>query len=159
MEARSGFFVLLLSSTHYLSTCQDQVILGGPTHISLTDSQGKAQCVLSGFSLFNLFYVGYQVAPAELESLLIQHEEVKDVGVTSIPDTCRGELPVAFIVACSKHSRLTESALQAYISKRVANHKQLTGGVVFVDEIPKTLSGKILRRQLKLQAAGALSAI
>ncbi|XP_065186682.1 probable 4-coumarate--CoA ligase 3 isoform X1 [Sycon ciliatum] len=92
---------------------------------------------------------GFQVAPAELEAVLLQHDGIEDVGVTGIADHRSGEAPLAFVVRSSSHANLTESDVQDFVASRLAKHKHLTGGVRFVDSIPKTLSGKILRRELK----------
>jgi 4-coumarate--CoA ligase len=91
---------------------------------------------------------GQQVAPAELEDLLLYHPDVLDVGVTGIPDEMMGELPAAFIVL-RPNSRTTEKEFQKYVAERVAPYKQLTGGVRFVSTIPKSPTGKILRRLLR----------
>lgn len=91
---------------------------------------------------------GQQVAPAELEDVLLYHPDVADVAVTGIPDEMMGELPVAFIVR-KANSRATEKEFQKYVAERVAPYKQLTGGVRFVSSIPKSPTGKILRRLLR----------
>ncbi|XP_060805024.1 uncharacterized protein LOC106129362 [Amyelois transitella] len=93
-------------------------------------------------------YKGFQVAPAELEALLLQHEGVADCGVVGRPDELAGELPVAFVVR-APGAHLTDDELVAYIASKVSPAKHLRGGVVFVDEIPKNPSGKILRRELR----------
>ncbi len=90
---------------------------------------------------------GFQVPPAELEALLITHPEVADVAVIGVPDDESGELPKAFIVLTSGAS-LTAQALMDFVKEKVATYKQLRF-VEFVDAIPKSASGKILRRQLK----------
>lgn len=91
---------------------------------------------------------GQQVAPAELEALLLTHPEVLDVGVTGIPDEMMGELPIAFIVR-KENSNTSEQQFQKFVAENVAPYKQLTGGVRFVSSIPKSPTGKILRRVLK----------
>lgn len=91
---------------------------------------------------------GQQVAPAELEEILLYHPDVLDVAVTGIPDEVMGELPTAFIVRRA-NSRTAEKAFQKYVADRVAPYKQLTGGVRFVSSIPKSPTGKILRRLLR----------
>ena len=90
-------------------------------------------------------YKGFQVAPAELEDVLCTHPDVVDA--TCIPSECEeaGEVPRAYVVL-SKEGALTEQQVQDYVAERVAPHKRLRGGVVFTDAIPKTASGKILRR-------------
>jgi 4-coumarate--CoA ligase len=102
-------------------------------------------------------YKGFQVAPAELEALLIQLPEVGDCAVVGIySPTFETEVPRAYVVpagqtASSMTAQDSESIAQ-WLAQRVAPYKKLRGGVKFVDSIPKTASGKILRRQLKSQA-------
>lgn len=93
-------------------------------------------------------YKGFQVAPAELEALLLQHEGVMDCGVVGLPDEVAGELPIAFVVARPK-TELAEKDLVDYIASKVSPAKHLRGGVIFVNEIPKNASGKILRKELR----------
>ena len=94
-------------------------------------------------------YNGFQVPPAELEALLITHPEVNDVAVIGIPDESAGELPKAFIVR-SPGSEVTAGDLQAFVAEHVASYKHIRL-VEFIDEIPKSASGKILRRLLRDQ--------
>ncbi|XP_067665299.1 uncharacterized protein [Haliotis asinina] len=93
-------------------------------------------------------YKGFQVAPAELEDVLLSHPAVADVGVIGIPDVEAGELPKAFVVMKSG-SRTTEQELQDFVKSKVSGTKRLRGGVTFLQEIPKSASGKILRRILR----------
>ncbi|KAB8254525.1 hypothetical protein BDV32DRAFT_15255 [Aspergillus pseudonomiae] len=104
-------------------------------------------------------YKGFQVAPAELEGILVDHEAIDDVAVIGIESEAHGtEVPLAYIVrsATSKSSGASAEQEAANIIKwldgKVAYHKRLRGGVRFVDAIPKSVSGKILRRVLKKQA-------
>jgi len=92
---------------------------------------------------------GLQVAPAELEALLLTHPSVADVAVIGRPDERAGELPVAYVVA---RGALDTDALKAWLAERVAPHKQLAD-VVTIDAIPKNPSGKLLRRVLRTQDA------
>ncbi len=94
-------------------------------------------------------YNGFQVPPAELEALLITHPEVNDVAVIGIPDESAGELPKACIVR-SPGSEVTAEDLQAFVAEHVASYKHIRL-VEFIDEIPKSASGKILRRLLRDQ--------
>jgi acyl-CoA synthetase (AMP-forming)/AMP-acid ligase II len=87
---------------------------------------------------------GHQVAPAELEALLVAHPAVSDACVIGVPDEEIGEAPKAFVVL-SKHVALEE--LQRYVAERVARHKRILH-LEEVDAIPKSPSGKILRRVL-----------
>ncbi|KAL5008842.1 hypothetical protein ScPMuIL_014423 [Solemya velum] len=93
-------------------------------------------------------YKGFQVPPAEMESLLLKHPGVQDAGVIGVPDEEAGELPKAFVV-CKPDSQLTAEDIQSYVEQNAAAFKKLRGGVEFVDEIPKSISGKILRRVLR----------
>lgn len=92
-------------------------------------------------------YKGFQVPPAELEALLITHPDVADVAVIGVPDDEAGELPKAFVVK-REGSSVTETDLQDFVKEKVAHYKQVRQ-VAFVDEIPKSASGKILRRMLR----------
>jgi acyl-CoA synthetase (AMP-forming)/AMP-acid ligase II len=89
-------------------------------------------------------YKGLQVAPAELEAVLLAHPEVADAAVVRSPDEEAGEVPKAFVVA---RSPLAAAEVMAFVAERVAPHKRVRK-VEFVDEIPKAPSGKILRRVL-----------
>ena len=94
---------------------------------------------------------GFQVAPAELEALLITNPRVADVAVIGIPDAESGEAVKAFIVAAPTpegEAELDADAVKAFVSERVATYKQLAH-VEFIDAIPKSASGKILRRELR----------
>lgn len=89
-------------------------------------------------------YKGFQVAPAELEALLLGHEAVADVAVIPSPDEEAGEVPKAFII---KKGEVSEDEIMDWVAQQVAPHKKVRR-VAFVDEIPKSASGKILRRIL-----------
>jgi acyl-CoA synthetase (AMP-forming)/AMP-acid ligase II len=90
-------------------------------------------------------YKGYQVAPAELEALLVEHPAVAEAAVIGRPDEEAGEVPVAFVAL---DGDATPDEITAFIAERVAPYKKLRG-VEIVDEIPKSPSGKILRRLLR----------
>ena len=102
-------------------------------------------------------YKGFQVPPAELEAKLLTHPSISDAAVISRPDESAGDLPLAYVVL-KPGKQITEKDIQSFIAERVAPHKQLRGGVVFVDTIPKSASGKILRRILRQQDAERLKA-
>ncbi|CAM1510083.1 Fc.00g004180.m01.CDS01 [Cosmosporella sp. VM-42] len=90
-----------------------------------------------------------QVAPAELEATLLENEHVADAAVVGI--TLKGdEWPRAYVViqATSK-GKVSSEDIQKWIAQRVAKHKRLVGGVVFIDEVPKLASGKIQRKTMK----------
>jgi acyl-CoA synthetase (AMP-forming)/AMP-acid ligase II len=90
-------------------------------------------------------YKGFQVAPAELEALLITHPEVGDVAVIGVPDEEAGELPKAYVVPAG--DELDADALIEWVSGQVSPQKRIRL-VEVTDEIPKSPSGKILRRVL-----------
>jgi acyl-CoA synthetase (AMP-forming)/AMP-acid ligase II len=90
-------------------------------------------------------YRGYQIAPAELEATLLEHSAVLDVTVVPKPDPETGEAPKAFVQRRAG-ATVTAEELIAYVAERVAPYKKVRD-VEFVDAIPKTASGKTLRRQ------------
>ena len=90
---------------------------------------------------------GFQVAPAELEALLLDHPQITDAAVVGRPDEESGEVPLAFVVAAAD-SGLDEEAVKAFVAGHVATYKHL-GEVRLVEAIPKSASGKILRRELR----------
>jgi len=90
---------------------------------------------------------GFQVPPAELEALLVTHPEVSDVAVIGVPDEEAGERVKAFIVR-RPDSHVSAEALQAFVAEHVSHYKRVSL-VEFIDAIPKSASGKILRRELR----------
>jgi 4-coumarate--CoA ligase len=102
-------------------------------------------------------YKGFQVAPAELEANLLEHADVKDCAVIGVYDPVkRTEVPRAYVVHASKQQATTMPAdsdkVIKWMRNRLTDYKRLRGGVVFVESIPKSPSGKILRRVLKEMA-------
>ena len=97
---------------------------------------------------------GNQVAPAELEAVLLEHSAVADAAVIGVPTPDGDESPRAYVVLQpDDKSKATKSdEIVAFVATNVARHKRLTGGVRFIDAIPKNPSGKILRRFLREQA-------
>jgi acyl-CoA synthetase (AMP-forming)/AMP-acid ligase II len=89
-------------------------------------------------------YKGYQVAPAELEAVLLSHPAVADAAVIPSPDDEAGEVPKAFVVT---RGEISANELMAFVAGRVAPYKRIRR-VAFIDQIPKSPSGKILRRVL-----------
>ncbi|GBC83374.1 Long-chain-fatty-acid--CoA ligase [bacterium HR10] len=89
-------------------------------------------------------YKGLQIAPAELEAVLLSHPAVADAAVIPSPDEEAGEVPKAFIV---RKADVSAEAVMAYVAERVAPYKKIRR-VEFVDQIPRSASGKILRRVL-----------
>lgn len=91
---------------------------------------------------------GDQVSPSELESLLKAHPAVSDAAVIGFPDPEVGELPTAFIVSVNDDD-LTEIEIIQYVDENAAPHKKLRGGVVFINSIPRSEEGEILRTELR----------
>ncbi|KAL1564953.1 4-coumarate--CoA ligase [Salvia divinorum] len=98
-------------------------------------------------------YKGYQVAPSELEELLLTHPEIVDAAVIGLDDAEAGEIPIAYVLRSSMSS-LTTQQVQQFIAKQVAPFKRLRR-VVFTREIPRSPIGKILRKVLRQQAVVA----
>lgn len=94
---------------------------------------------------------GNQVAPAELEALLLEHPGIADAAVIGMPTEDGDEKPRAFVIrqVGPVGEKLTEQDVKAFVENKVVRYKRLAGGVEFVDVIPKNPSGKILRRQLR----------
>ena len=97
---------------------------------------------------------GIGVAPAGLEDLLLGHPKVEDVAVMGVPDDYSGEVPKAFVVLKGgwKGCGDLEEELVKYVRERKVRYKWISGGIEFVQIIPKSASGKILRRVLRDQA-------
>lgn len=91
-------------------------------------------------------YKGYQVPPAELEALLLTHPAVADAAVIPVPDVEAGEVPKACIVR-KANATVTAEEIMEWVAERVSPQKKIRS-VEFIDAIPKTASGKILRRVL-----------
>jgi len=89
-------------------------------------------------------YKGFQVAPAELEAILLTHPSVADTAVIPCPDDEAGEVPKAFVVL---KQDVSAEELMRFVAEQVAPHKKIRE-VEFIEQIPKSLSGKILRRVL-----------
>jgi len=91
---------------------------------------------------------GLQVSPTELEEVLVKVPGVLEGSVIGVPDERLGEAPKAFVVKKPGH-QVTEEAVHEFFSERLAKYKQLAGGVVFVEELPKNATGKVLRKELR----------
>ncbi|KIX98247.1 uncharacterized protein Z520_06327 [Fonsecaea multimorphosa CBS 102226] len=97
-------------------------------------------------------YKGSQVAPAELEALLTSHPRIADAAVIGLWDEQQQtEVPRAYVVSRPQTvgGSITAQEVADFVKSKVASYKQLRGGVFFVDEIPKSASGKILRKELR----------
>lgn len=91
-------------------------------------------------------YKGIQVAPAEIEGLLLSHPLIDDAAVIGVSGD-NTELPRAYIVA--DRNKISEEQVKDFVKGRLADHKQLRGGVVYLDSIPRNAVGKILRKDLR----------
>jgi 4-coumarate--CoA ligase len=98
-----------------------------------------------------LKYKGLQIAPAELENLLITHPQILEAAVVGISVEGGSEVPRAYVVLRQSRA-LSEEDVKDFVKGRLAAYKQLRGGVRFVDELPKNAVGKILRRELRDRA-------
>ncbi|KAK1232165.1 hypothetical protein PQX77_004713 [Marasmius sp. AFHP31] len=105
-------------------------------------------------------YKGFQVPPAELESVLLTHPDIADAAVIGTDSVAEAtELPRAYVVAANPARLTTQDSKSAFsqsvakwMESKVAKHKYLRGGVVVIDAIPKSAAGKILRRELRDRA-------
>ncbi|KAJ1809412.1 hypothetical protein LPJ77_001662 [Coemansia sp. RSA 2523] len=99
-------------------------------------------------------YKGLQVAPAELESILMDHPQIADAAVIGVDDQRRhSEVPMALVVPRELNPDRDElrASIEEWVGARVADHKRLRGGVVFVAQIPRSSVGKIMHRDLRAQ--------
>jgi acyl-CoA synthetase (AMP-forming)/AMP-acid ligase II len=110
--------------------------------VGLVDEAGYCRIVDRAKELIK--YKGFQVAPAELEAVLLTHPRIKDAAVVRSSDEEAGEVPKAFVVS---DGTLTADDVMSFVAERVAAHKKVRR-VEFIDAIPKSPSGKILRRVL-----------
>ncbi|XP_027181733.1 4-coumarate--CoA ligase-like 6 [Coffea eugenioides] len=92
-------------------------------------------------------YKGFQIAPADLESVLMSHPEIVDAAVTGARDEEAGEIPVAFVVR-KEGSTLSEAAVIEFVAKQVTPYKKIRK-VNFIASVPRSAAGKILRRTLR----------
>ncbi|XP_068218337.1 probable 4-coumarate--CoA ligase 1 isoform X2 [Palaemon carinicauda] len=114
--------------------------------VGFIDSEGYVRIVDRTKELIKV--KGLQVSPSEIENVLRKHPRVVDVGVVGVPHERYGEVPKAFVVASNEE--LSSQDIHSFLSTRVAPYKHLVGGVSFVKELPRTPTGKLLRRKLKL---------
>ncbi|KAL4786351.1 hypothetical protein BJX76DRAFT_365974 [Aspergillus varians] len=116
--------------------------------IAFVDNEGKFHVVDRKKELIKV--KGNQVAPAELEAILLEHPAVNDAAVIGVPLN-NDESPRAYIVLTPGMSATAED-ITGFMDGKVSRIKRITGGVVFLDSIPKNPSGKILRKALREQA-------
>src|ERR1700738_5207971 len=101
-------------------------------------------------------YKGFQVAPSELEDLLLPPPHIADAAVCAVYETKQAtEIPLAYVSLTEHHAKLSASEIQAVLADirkwfdgQVASYKKLRGGIHHLQALPKTASGKILRRSL-----------
>lgn len=127
-----------------------ETILDGWLHtgdIATVDSSGQFTIVDRLKELIKV--KGLQVSPSELEDLIRRHPGVLDVAVVGVPDERVGESPRAYVIR--RNANVEEQSIVDYVAERVAPHKKLEQGVMFVESLPKNQTGKLLRRELKAQ--------
>jgi 4-coumarate--CoA ligase len=101
---------------------------------------------------------GFQVAPAELEGVLFDHPDIIDAAVIGVQKSAEdSELPRAYVVK-RPSSTLTEADVFKFCAERLARYKNLEGGIVFTDLIPKNASGKFLKNVLRERAKKEMGA-
>jgi acyl-CoA synthetase (AMP-forming)/AMP-acid ligase II len=93
-------------------------------------------------------YKGFQVAPAELEALLLTHPGIADAAVVGEYNDDNNEVPHAYVVRQQTAPDLSQSEVLMYVAERVAPYKRVRV-VTFIDAVPRAASGKILRRELR----------
>ena len=103
---------------------------------------------------------GFQVAPPELEGVLLSHPDIVDCAVIGVADPVRtgDEVPRGYIVRRAGSSGPNDKEVHAYMRERLASYKMLEGGIKWVETIPKTASGKILKRILREEAKKEMGA-
>ncbi|KAF2725287.1 phenylacetyl-CoA ligase-like protein [Polychaeton citri CBS 116435] len=136
-----------LSDGRYMRTGDEAVISKSPKgyeHVFITDRIKELIKVK-----------GMQVAPAELEAHLLTHPAVNDCVVIGVPSDREGEVPKAFVVkapgSIEESDAILKRAIKKHVEQHKSKHKWLAGGVEFIDVVPKSPSGKILRRMLRDQ--------
>lgn len=100
-------------------------------------------------------YKGFQVPPAELEAVLLHHPDITDAAVIGLPDEEAGEIPVGYVTLRSGSS-LSPEEIKQFVASQVANYKQIRH-LEIIDTVPRSPSGKILRRVLRDAATGAVN--
>ncbi|VDN53181.1 unnamed protein product [Dracunculus medinensis] len=94
-------------------------------------------------------YRGTLTPPSQVETFLLTHPGIEDCAVIGRQDALLGEVPAAFVVKTSKYSQLSPADVRQHVFGKIGHIKELRGGVFFVNEIPRSSSGKIIYRQLK----------
>ena len=91
---------------------------------------------------------GYLVSPTELEDLIMSHPAVADAAIIGVPDDYAGELPRAYVVK-KPGTLVNEDDIKKFLHPKIAPYKHLNGGVYFVESIPKSNTGKTLKKEMK----------
>jgi len=128
----------------------EETLIDGWLHtgdIAVVDSTGQFTIVDRLKELIKV--KGLQVSPSELEDLIRRHPGVLDVAVVGVPDERVGESPRAYVIR--RNTQVEEQSIVDYVAERVAPHKRLEQGCMFVESLPKNQTGKLLRRELKAQ--------
>ena len=94
---------------------------------------------------------GYRIGPAEIEDCLLTHPGVATCGVVGKPDPLRHEIVKAYVVA-KPGVKVSERDLQAWVKDRLASYSY-PREIAFLDELPMTVTGKVIRKELKARAA------
>lgn len=96
-----------------------------------------------------LKYMNYQISPSEIESIILNCDGVSNACVVGVPDLVKIDLPAAVIVRTSFGPKVTSDTIKSLVKEKCSDFKQLRGGVYFVDNLPLTPSGKVLRRKVR----------
>ncbi|RIB26738.1 hypothetical protein C2G38_2162605 [Gigaspora rosea] len=118
--------------------------------IAYIDEQGNYLLVIEKKDLIN--YKDFQVVPSELESILLTHDAISDAAVIGYySEEEATEIPIAYVTIKNEHEQTQDLAkkIQSFVDEKVATHKKLRGGVLFIDRIPKNEAGKILKKLLR----------
>lgn len=96
-------------------------------------------------------YKGLQISPAEIEAVLVANSQIFDAAVIGVPDPNLpgNEIPRAFVVRKPDGPQISAEEVKRLVADQMSSYKQLKGGVEFVKEIPRNVSGKIMRRMLR----------
>lgn len=106
------------------------------------------QCVYVVERIKEMFkFKGWHIVPSFLENLLLEHPAVKEAAIFGKPHK-EGDAPCACVVLNDNYE-VTEAELQAFFASKVSEKEQLVGGITFVKSLPKTPTGKVLRREIK----------
>lgn len=108
----------------------------------------KGTLYIVGRKKYIMKYQGFQYSPNEIEQVILELSDVVEVCVCGIPDFISIDLPAAAVVK-KNGSSLSENEISEYVHRKMPVYKQLHGGVYFMDEIPKTVNGKSLRKVVK----------